>query len=170
MPDDFVRWNNKIVSAKSCSFTLAGVPFVGITALDYEEKLEKKIVHAANRSGAPLGTTAGKYEASASFTMLHDVFHKKFLPLMAGMSTALGFAPGSWGAAPPWPLIAQYKEGPIPPDVVTITGCEITGAKDTYQEGVDELVVEVSLVAMTIVRTTVFTGPVTLYDRTRDLL
>lgn len=162
--DDFVRWNNRVVSAKSCRYLIAGVPYVGITALDYEEKLEKELVYGADRSGSPIGMTSGKYSVSPfTITMLKDVFMKKFLPQMAILSAA-NLAPGSYGAGS-FPLVAQYSEPPLTPDQDIISGCQIVGTKDAYQEGISALVTEISLMAMVLER-----NGLTLYSKLRSLV
>lgn len=162
---DFVRINNRVVSARSVSFNIAGVPYQGITAMDYAEKMDKELVYDSDKSGGPVGMTAGKYGAEpSSITMLKDVFTVKFLPQMAILSTA-NLAPGSWGQAPPFPVVVQYVELPIPPIIDLLSGCEIIGAKDTYAEGIAAALVVISLQPMSLSR-----NGLTLYNRVRGLL
>lgn len=149
---DFVRLNNRVVSAKSVSFSIAGVPYQGITAMDYAEKMEKELVYDADKSGGPVGMTSGKYGAeAASITMLKDVFVVKFLAQM-GILSAANLAPGAWAQALPFPIAVQLFEPPIPPILDLLTGCEITGAKDSYAEGINASVVVISFQPMGLLR------------------
>jgi hypothetical protein len=162
---DFVRLNNRVMSAKSVSFGIAEVPFQGIVAADYAEKMDKELVYDSDKSGGPVGMTYGKYGAEASsITMLKDVFTMKFLPLMGLLSTA-NLAPGSWGQAPPFPISVQYVELPLLPCLDLMEGCEITGAKDTYAEGINAAVVVITFQPMLISR-----NGLTLPNRVRGLL
>ncbi len=162
---DFVRLNNRVVSAKSVSFGIAGVPYQGITAMDYSEKMDKELVYDSDKSGGPVGMTSGKYGAEpASITMLKDVFTLKFLTQF-GILSAANLAPGAWGQALPFPVSIQYIELPFPPILDLLSGCEITGAKDTYAEGINAAVVVISLQPMSMSR-----NGLTLYNRVRGLL
>ncbi len=162
---DFVRLNNRVVSAKSVSFTIGGVPYQGITACDYSEKMDKELVYDSDMSGGPVGMTSGKYGAEpASITMLKDVFTIKFLTQF-GILSAANLAPGAWGQAPPFPIGIQYVELPIPPITDLLSGCEITGAKDTYAEGINAAVVVLTFQPMSMSR-----NGLTMFNRIRGLL
>lgn len=162
---DFVRLNNRVMSAKSVTFGIGGVPYQGITAMDYAEKMEKELVYDADKSGGPVGMTYGKYGAEpASITMLKDVFTMKFLTQM-GVLSAANLAPGAWGQAFPFPVSVQYIELPMLPCLDLLSGCEITGAKDAYAEGINAAVVVISLQPMSLSR-----NGLTLYNRVRGLL
>jgi hypothetical protein len=142
------RLNDVPYSATSCSWTIALAPFVGISALSYSEKRERKMVYGSRRDGTPLGITNGRYSVdSISMTMLRSSFQR-----LAELLTPLGL--GSIGDAR-FPIIATYSEplaslsGVLP---ITIAGCRITGIKDSYQEGTDELSTEVEMMAMALTR------------------
>ena len=144
------RLNSAIYSATSCSWNIGGAPYVGITALNYEEKRERKLVHAARKDGTPLGMTGGKYSVGAvSITMLRASFD-----LLTTQLTALGL--GSYGDAV-FPIVATYSEVAaqlqgVLPIVVLIDGCRITGVKEGFTEGIDELTTEVEIMAMSLTR------------------
>jgi len=141
------RLNDTIFSATSCSWDIALAPYVGVTALDYEEKRERKLVHASRRDGTPLGMTSGKYSiGSLKITMLRSSFQRLIEDL-----SVLGL--GSYGDAR-FPIIAKYFEplALIPPIVIAVDGARVTGAKDSYAEGIDELVTEVDMMAMSLTR------------------
>ncbi len=144
------RLNDVPFSATSCSWNIALAPFVGITALNYSEKRERKLVHASRRDGTPLGMTSGKYSVdSLSMTMLRSSFQR-----LVEVLTLVGL--GSYGDAR-FPIIATYSEplalaAGVLPVTIDIAGCRITGVKDGYQEGIDELVTEVEMMAMALTR------------------
>lgn len=144
------RLNGTPFSMTSCSWNFALAPFVGVTALNYSQKRERKIVHASRRDGTPLGMTNGKYMVDAlSFTMLRSSYQR-----LIEILTPLGL--GSYGDAE-FPIIATYSEpkallAGVLPITVAIAGCRITGEKDAYAEGIDELVTEVDCMAMAVTR------------------
>lgn len=141
------RLNDVPYSATSCSWLIAGAPFIGITALKYSEKRERKLVHASRRDGTPLGLTSGKYSVdSVSITMLRSSFQR-----LVELLTPLGL--GSYGDAE-FPIIATYSEplAPTPPVTIAIAGCKISGVEDDFQEGIDELVTVVDLQALALTR------------------
>lgn len=158
--DDFLRWNGNVISAKSCAFTLGGVPYVGIVALDYEDQLDAELVHGANKDGAPIGYTSGEYSVSSfNFSVLKDVWLVRMLPQLAALS-ALALSPGSYGGGR-FPFVAQYQEGPLV-GVDTLMGGRVVGTKDAYQQGTGKLIVEVKCMALTLMR-----NGLTLFDPTR---
>lgn len=144
------RLNDTIFSATSCSWNIALAPFVGITALDYAEKRDRKYVHASRKDGTPLGITNGKYSIdSLTMTMLRSSFQR-----LIEILTVIGL--GSYGDAK-FPIVATYSEpfallSGVPPITVAIQGCRITGVKDSYAEGIDELVTEVEMKALALTR------------------
>jgi len=144
---DIIRVNNTILSWNSFSFKINGIPWVGIKSFSYEQKRERKVVYGAQRNGKPLGKTAGKYSvASCSLTMLRDSYDKLTTEL-----TALGL--GSYGDAE-FTFIAQYIEpviGSLPITVVG-TGCTIDGEKEGNDEGTDELVTEVEIGCLSLLK------------------
>jgi hypothetical protein len=158
--DDFVRWNGNVISAKSCAFSFQGVPYIGITAVDYEDQLDAEYVHGANKNGAPLGYTSGEYSISAfSVTMLKDVCIAKFIPQLALLGLAAGSV-GSIGAAR-WTFQAQYQEGPLV-GTDTIEGGRLIGMKDSYSQGMGKLVTECKMMGLVVRR-----NGLTLFDPLR---
>ncbi len=158
--DDIVRINGNVISAKSCAFALAGVPYVGILAVDYSDSLDSEMVHGANKSGAPLGSTSGEYSVDTfTFSVLKDVWIAKMLPQLLLLSAAMG-APGSYGGAR-WPFMAQYAEGLIVGTDV-LEGCRILGTKDSYAQGTGKLAVDCTCQAQILRR-----NGATLFDPLR---
>lgn len=161
--DDFVRLNGRPYSNKSCLFTIAAVPYVGILSMDYADKIEVALQHGANRDGTPLGMTAGKYSADPiTMGMLADVFRKKFMPQLALLNAAIGSV-GALSMAQ-FPISVQFAELPMPPDIDLISGCRFLGAKDSYSESADAMITELTIQPLTISR-----NGLTLYDRTRSI-
>lgn len=141
---DIIRVNDTIYSWNSCSFKLEGVPYVGVLGFDYEQTRERKVVYAARRDGTPLGKTSGKYAVpSMTIKVLKDTWD-----LMSTQLTALGL--GSYGDAD-FVWIAQMVELGSLPVTVVCSGCSITGVKAAHEEGVDELVVELTVTCLSIV-------------------
>lgn len=141
------RLNGSVFSATSCSWKIALAPFVGITALDYENKRERKQVFGSNRGIGPLGKTSGKYSVgNTSITMLRSSYQR-----LIELLTPLGA--GSYGDAI-FPILATYSEplSGVPPIVVDIQGCVIVNEKDSYAEGIDELLTTVDIMADTLTR------------------
>lgn len=162
---DFVRLNNRVVSAKSITLVIGGVPYQGVTALDYGEKLEKELVYDLDKSGGPVGMTSGKYGAEpCSITFLKDVFSTKFLTQM-GLLSAANLAPGAWGQALPFPIACTLLEPPIPAIIDLLSGCEIVSAKDTFQEGINAAVTVVGFQPMSISR-----NGLTMFNRLRSVI
>lgn len=120
-------------------------------------------MHGANRDGAPLGYTAGKYLPDDTvITMLADVFRLKFLPQISALSAAMG-SPGSLAGAR-FPISCSYVEKPLPPSTDLLSGCRVVGAKDTYAEGAGVKLTEVTIKLLTISR-----NGITLFDRARGI-
>lgn len=142
------RLNDQPFSATSCTWNIALAPFVGVTHLGYSEKRERKLVHGSRRDGTPLGITGGKYSVdSLTITMLRSSAQR-----LIEILTVLGL--GSYGDAV-FPIVAKYYEPlrpQVPPIVVDIEGCRITGMKDDYQEGIDELVTDIDLMGLALTR------------------
>jgi hypothetical protein len=144
------RLNGTPFSNTSCSWLIAGAPYIGITAINYEEKRERALIHGQRKDGTPLGITSGKYSVGAvTMTMLTSTFQR-----LAEQLTILGL--GSYGDAI-FPIIATYSETRAslagePPVIVDIQGCRITGIKNPHAEGFEGLMTEVEMMAMTLSR------------------
>lgn len=140
---DEIRINNTVLSETSCTFKFDSVPYVDITALDYDQKRERKIVMTSLRSGRPRGKTSGKYSVgNFSFTMLRDSYDKLTTQL-----TLKGL--GSYGDAE-FTFLAQYGEPGVVPITVVIDGCNIVADKEGMADG--EAVTEVTCMGMTLTR------------------
>jgi hypothetical protein len=147
--DDIVRWNDLVVSAKSCSMAVQLVPYSGIVQLDYADKLDAELVHDMQRSGVPVGTTSGEYSVDGfKYSVLKDVWIVKMQPQLI----ALGLIAGGTGyGAARFTFTAQWQEGPLV-GTDTISGCRIVGTHDSIQQGTAKAIVEVTLLAKTLLR------------------
>lgn len=162
--DDLVRWNRRVVSAKSLIIAIEGTPYQGITSLDYSDKMDPGIVYGAQRDGAPIGMTSGKYTpAACSLTFLADVYRLKFQTQLAAM--ALLQLQGSGIGMAEWTLSVQHVEPGAIPTTDFMSGCRMTELKDKYQEGSEALMTEVSFQPLIIMR-----NGLALFDLTRGLI
>lgn len=156
MPDlNLSRINGTPYSWMSCAHFFNGLPYKGITASTFKETREVKLVHAAQQDGTPLGMTSGMYKVeNVSFTLLRESAHMLMTDL-----TILGA--GSYGDARFTYILQLFEPGlQIPPAVPTttlITGCQITGVEEKQELGVDELVTEFTVQALSLTR---FVGPI----------
>ena len=157
---DILRINNLIVGWNSASFYIDGLdPYNGITSINYEQKRERKVVYGMRRDGTPLGKTSGKYSVpNVSITFLRDSYDK-----LTTYLTLKGL--GSYGDAE-FAFSLLYSE-PKAGTIISIigTGCTIDGEKDSQQEGTDELVTEVEIGCLSILR-----NGKPLYSLARNLL
>ncbi len=140
---DIVRINDTPYSWTSCRFTFDLQPYIGLKDVTYEETRERKLVHGARRNGKPLGMTSGKYQVGQfSFQILPESWD-----ILTTYLTLKGL--GSYGDAS-FAFGAQYVEpviGAIPMTTL-ITGCKVTGVKSAHAEGTDELVKEITCMAL----------------------
>jgi len=140
---DFVRVNNTRYSWNSTRFLVEGAPTKGLVALDYSQKRERKTVYGAQQDGTPLGFTAGKYSVD-SMTMK---FLKEWSQTFTDVLTAIGL--GSYGDAE-FTFLCQVVEPILGSPPITVVGspCVVVGKKDSYEEGVDELVDEFEILCL----------------------
>jgi hypothetical protein len=147
---EITRLQDVPYSAQSCTFTLAGAPFEGILDLNYSQKRERKLVHAARRDGKPIGITSGKYSVDALSMKLIASSYQRLI----GILTALGL--GSYGDAR-FPITATYSDTAVllaggTPIVIAVEGARISGEKGGRTEGIDEATVEVEMMALSLTR------------------
>lgn len=169
MPDpNLFRLNGVPFSWQSCAHFFNGIPYKGITSATFKETREVKLVHAGQQDGTPLGITAGMYKVeNTSFTLLRESAHA----LLADLTV---FGLGSYGDAS-FTYICQTFEPTIPPalpgvpSTTIVTGCRITGIEEKQELGTDELVTQIDVQALYVLRT--FGGvPLKLWSTIRTLL
>ena len=140
----FVRVNDTVFGWESFSFKIDGFPIGGIVGISYSDKLERKKVYANRRDGRAVGRTAPKYSADASFKILQEDDDALTSYLSIKGLSSVGDAR--------FQFIASYSEPEIgaTPIVVVGSGCRIEEPKESYDEGVDQNVVEYTLSVMTL--------------------
>jgi hypothetical protein len=168
--DSFVRVNQRTYAWGSSLFQFDGLGVEGIVAVDFEEKLEIAVVHAARQSGRPVAFAGnGKYTIPAmKIRMLKDTF--------AVVQDAMAFGPiglqlgspglGSFGD-PLFTFSMQCVEpivGMLPISAF-FTPCKITGRREAREEGIKELVTELDLAVLGMVE-----NGIPFWSVIRDLL
>lgn len=144
------RLNGTIYSATSCSWFIAGTPYIGILDFNISQKRETKLVYAGRRDGTPLGMPSGKYSVDGlSMKMLTSSYQ-----ILIAQLSVLGL--GSYGDAE-FPIVATYSEPRaqvqgVQPIVIDISGARITSEKDSRSEGIDESVTEIEMMALSATR------------------
>lgn len=147
---DVFRLNDLVISAKSASTLVEEVPYAGILTVDYGDKFDgADLVHNRQKNGAPVGSTYGEYAVDGfKFTVLKDTWAFKMLPQMLALALINGGV--GYGAAR-FTFVTQWQEGVIV-STDTLTGCRILGTKDTVAEGGGKAVVEVTCLALILLR------------------
>jgi hypothetical protein len=166
MPDpNIVRINGTPYSWTSCSHFFNGLPYKGLTAVDFDETREVELVHAGQQDGTPLGITSGIYKVeSVSFTMIRDSADGLMLDL-----TTLGL--GSFGDAEFLYTLQQFEPSLPPrlPRQVIIGGCRIVGISEKNAKGPEASLTEIKVQASYVIRN-VGGVPLKLWSVVRGLL
>lgn len=141
-----VRVNDTIYSWESFSFKIDLMPIGGIVSLNYSDKRERKKVFANRRDGLAVGRTAGKYTADGGIKILQEDDDALTDYLQTKGLGSYGDAKFTW--------TAQFSEPEVGSFPITVVGtsCVIGEGKESYDEGIDENVVEYTLDMMTISR------------------
>ncbi len=143
---DLVRINTTIYSWESLLFSVDGIPWNGLNAVDTEQKRERKVVYGMKRDGRPLGKTAGKYSVpTCGFKMLVDSYDE-----LTDFLTVKGL--GSYGDAEFTITIQAIEPVAGIPLILVCENCTIDGEKDSYAEGSDELAVEIEIGCLQMTR------------------
>lgn len=153
---DLIRGNQNFLSWYSCSFKVAGAPYRGILGVNFADKINASYVKGADKTGRPLGTTAGSYEPSnIGLKLLSDS-----ASAFEGQIALLGL--GSLTSAR-WLLTVIEAEIPAIRNL-TAVDCRIVEVKDDRSEGNDASVTEYTIMPMEILR-----NGISLFDRKRVL-
>jgi hypothetical protein len=158
---DVLRINDATHSWNSCRFLIDVEPFKGILSIDFDEKRERKKVWAGRRDGLPVAKTAGKYDpGKIAVKFLADQWD-----LITDYLSAKGL--GSYGD-PEFTMAVESSEIAdleVPVMIWLATGCTVENVKASFEEGVEESVVEVTLDPMQIV-----TNGKVLFSLARNIL
>lgn len=168
MPElSIVRVNGVPYSWNSTAHFFNGLPYKGLTGVDFEDGREVKIVHAAQQDGVPVGITAGQYEVG---DVVFKFLRESGNALLQDLSV---FGLGSFGDASFVYTMQVYEPvlqvPPALPSITTISGCRITKVRETQELGVDELITEITCKAVQL-RRVVGGTPLQLWSAIRTLL
>jgi hypothetical protein len=134
---DEPRLQGTIFSGKSCEFDFGFGSVEGCLKAGGDQKRERKVVHGSRRDGRPIGLTAGKVEpgkftAALLATTAEMLF--EFLTI-AGL--------GSIGdAVIPITVSVFEPDNSDIPQTITFDNCALTSTKQSWDEGIEELVTE----------------------------
>jgi hypothetical protein len=140
---DVVRLNNQQFSWNSTITRIAGIPWPGVVAIDWSEKLDVETVYSQTQDGTPQGATAGQYEVDGfTMRMLTDSADK-----LTDMISAIPPFVGSYGRTE-FPIVCSASEPLLPggfPIVMTAGVCRIVGKKQVREKGIAALVTEFAI-------------------------
>ncbi len=148
----FLRVNDAIYSSEDCDvrvdnapLTPAGNPW-NVVSLDFEESRERKLVTPFRKSGRPRGHTRGRYKVdsvSLKILVAQGVELQQYLTPQGA---------GSYGDARFTLTLTVSTPGVIGsvPITYVVSGCKWKSGKNSFEDGVDELVTEVALDALDI--------------------
>lgn len=141
-------WNDCIFKVDNQLTTPLGNPW-NILGVDLSDKRERKIVYTNRRSGRPRGRTKGKYSVEAIPVKMLEA---QALELFGYLQLSSGGL--SYGDTQFTYTIQASTPGVIGaiPITYVLTDCTVDGVKDSFAEGIDENVTEVTLGALAISR------------------
>jgi hypothetical protein len=134
---DEQRLQGTIFSEKSCEFDWGFGPMSAILKAGGDAKRERKLVASSRRDGQPLGFTAGKFTpGKLTFAMVATT--------AAMLEEFLDDGNGSIGDTVFNPTVSLYEPDTPNQGVITVqfNGAVLTSWKETYDEGIDELLTE----------------------------
>lgn len=170
MPDPNLvsRVNGYIYSYTSTSHFFEGVPYKGVSKVEYKQSRKRVFAGAAQQDGTPLGVTSGVYRVeSLSFTLLRDSADQ----LRSDLSAIGG---GSYGDAQFSYMLQVFEPGNVTglPSTTLITGCVIeedNESQEFSEDGGPVLATEFTCKAMFVTKTVNGT-PQQLWSLVRSLL
>lgn len=169
MPDPNLvsRVNGYIYSYTSTSHFFEGVPYKGVSKVEWKQSRKRVYAGAAQQDGTPLGVTSGVYRVdSLSFTLLRDSADQLRSDLAA-------IGAGSYGDAQFSYLLQVFEPGNTGlPSSTLITGCVIeedNESQEFSEDGGPVLVTEFTCKAMFVTKTVNGT-PQQLWSLVRSLL
>lgn len=142
---DIVRFNSAIYSWHSSLFKLDNTPIRGVVAVDYEQRLDVTLLPSNQQDAEPLGMSAGAYSVPGFTIRMLRASAQAVIEAMSKKS-----ADGRSYGAPFFSFLAQVREGSDAPITTSAPACRIVGKRDVFQEGVDELVTEFTIAALTL--------------------
>lgn len=167
MPDPNLvqRVNGALYSWTSTAHFFTGIPYKGVTKVDFKQSRKRVYVPSAQQDGTPQGITSGVYRVeSFSFTMLRDSADA----LKADLSEQ---GAGSYGDATFDYMLQLFEPVNDTPTTTVISGCAIEEDNETQEFAEDGgyLVTEFTCKALFILKT-VDGAPQQLWSALRSLL
>lgn len=152
---DNARINGVQISWSSVKLKIEGVPYFGITGIEYGDAVEQAYAYGIGRHHAPRGKTAGKYTPDP---LVLTVWKSTGAAIREDIHTR---AAGRGLARVPSTIIIQYIEGSD--DVITIEAsqCTLVKVEESAEEGTDALSEKLTFMPMRILR-----DGVAMYDTT----
>jgi hypothetical protein len=142
---DVVRVNARTYGWNSAALTVDGMATESWTGIDYEERLETRVVYSNTQDSPPLGMSQGRYQiATFPVRMLRDaaVNFKAYL-----QTKAAAVPSGSYGQA--LFTLGLQLDGRDSPELVTTStvfaSCRVLGEKLAHEEGIGPLVTEFTI-------------------------
>ena len=143
--DSKIRVNGLVTSWNSLELEIDGVPYEGITSISFGQTRERQFIYGMRKSGPPLGRAAGKYTpGNIKIKFLPDTWKLVRLALAArGLEEGgVGYSEFEFSL-----VLSAYEVGGVPV-VFAATGCIIVEEADSFDEGNDALVTEVTIMPM----------------------
>jgi hypothetical protein len=140
-PISYPLVNGNRYSFVSIEAWIAGIPILGITSINYEDKLDPGIVKGTSMN--MLGTTAGDRTSTCDVEM----YRLEWDNLMVGLAAA---GLGGYGLAR-FDIMVSYSEAlglAISKDL--ILGCRITNAAASNQKGNDPTTIKLTILPTSI--------------------
>ena len=149
-PLDVIRVNHTTWAWTSVAWTVDGMSSEGILAIDYEERLELRIVSSNSQDQIPLGMSLGRYQVGMfPVRMLRDAAKALKTYLTAKAPAA---ASGSYGQAT-FDMGLQFAGADAPlPSTVVFASCRIVGERSAHEEGTGAAVTEFMVACLAIVQ------------------
>lgn len=143
MPD-ITRVNDTIYSWNSTLHKIDNQPWSDIVAVDWEQKIDAKVVFTAKPSRRPRGSTTGKWTMEGfSIKLLRDSADA-FTDYLCTKTGTRSYLRARFN------YLLQVTE-PFPgarPLVASAVDCRVIGEKDATEEGIDELLTEYTLLCL----------------------
>ena len=150
-PLDVIRINHTTWAWTSIAFTVDGQSIESVTAIDYEERLELRIVPSNSQDQIPLGMSLGRYQVGLfPIRLLRDAAKNLKTYLSA---KAISSGSGSYGQATfDMGLQLSGLDSTLVPSTVVFASCRIVGERAMHEEGTGVASTEFMVACLAIVQ------------------
>lgn len=128
---NFPEVNGHLFSFASVELKIRGRTFLGISAIDYSDKLEGALVYGP--SPVPLGRTRGKWSGEGTITFYQQQFQE-----------LVDFMSDGWGETPVT-ITVQCREAGMPLQTDVLADVRFMEGKNSQKEGNEPNTVETTL-------------------------